>query len=59
MQLMWMKKLNHIYFKKDRKFYFLDKHHINLEWQYVHQGEAPISMHALMFTQSVEQFSNE
>ena len=58
-QLMWMKKLNHLYFKKDRDFYFKTRHSVQFEWHLLHQGEMPIGLHSIMFTQSIDQFSNE
>ena len=37
-QLMWMKKINHIWFNKDREFYFQKGSTNNFHWFYLHHG---------------------
>jgi hypothetical protein len=37
-QLNWMKKLNHIWFKKDREFYFHKGKAGTYHWFFMHQG---------------------
>jgi hypothetical protein len=51
---MWMKKLNHLWFNHDRKFYFSDGSKNNASWVWQHHGQPMIGMHLTMFTQSVE-----
>ena len=59
MQLNWMKRLNHIWFNKDRKFYFQNGKAGTFHWFYMTQGQPPIGMHATMFLTSIETFCDE
>ena len=58
-QEMWMKKLNYMWFHKDRDFYFKDGSKDEFNWPWVHQGQGPMILHFDMFTTSVDIFSNE
>ena len=57
-QLMWMKKLNYLWFNKDRKFYFTDGNSPEYNWIWQYHGQPPIGLHMTMFRQSIETFSS-
>lgn len=57
--LNWYKKLNHLYFNKDRKFYFATAPLPEYQWNWSHQGQTSIGLHTSMFRTTVMLFSND
>ena len=55
----WMRKLNYLWFNKDKKFYFQNGAGLEMSWFWLHQGQPPGGYHWNMFTMSIEQFCNE
>lgn len=58
MQL-WMKRLHHLWFKKDREFYFKTGISPFSYWFLLYFGQAPASMHWIMYQTSIETFCDE
>ena len=58
-QEMWMKKMNYIWFNKDREFYFRNASSDEFNWSWLHQGQGPMGLHFDMFTTSVDMMMNE
>lgn len=55
----WYKKMNHLYFNKDRKFYF-ETHSIpEYSWNWTHQGQSPTGLHMSMFRDTVQYLSSD
>jgi hypothetical protein len=56
-----MKKINYLYFKDadTRKRYFETPPTADYYWIFAHQGQPPIGLHATMFSNSINTFSNE
>lgn len=60
-QLMWMKRLNHLYFKspESKKKYFEEEPTADYFWTFGYHGQPPIGVHMTMFAHSLNTFSND
>jgi acyl-CoA oxidase len=58
-RISWFKKTNHLYFNKDRKFYFEQRMKPEFAWPTHYQGTNPTGLHMSMFRDSVENLGDE
>ena len=54
-----MKKLNYIWFHKDRKHYFSNDYGPEYGWLEAHQGQPPIGLHLGMFVDNIEDLADD
>lgn len=59
LQHRWMKKMNHMYFKLNKDFYFKDRPPVEYSWHWAHHGQPPIGLHYTMFTESVQNLASD